>query len=164
MTADRVPYSFNDQAQRGKAGEAFLDHYFARWFQIEVASHDDQHQGIDRFYTTRNQKQRLAVEYKTDVVASRTGNAFIELVSVDTTGKAGWAYTSKADYLLYYLPDSGLIFMLQMAAIRERLPRWKDQYPNRRIPNNGYYSEGVLVPLSEIERYAEAVFNANTPP
>jgi len=46
-----------------------------------------------RFYT---------VEYKT--VLPVTGNAFIETIPVDMSEKAGWAFTSQADMLLYFDP------------------------------------------------------------
>lgn len=162
MTSD--PYSFNEQLCHGEHGEEFLDHYFSRWFHIEQASLEEQRLGIDRFFTSRNQKHRLAVEYKTDETASRTGNAFIEIISVDIAGKAGWAYTSQADYLLYYVPQRAFIYMLKMTDIRDRLSLWHRQYPLRRIPNNGYNSHGLLVPLRDLERYAEAIFNAHECP
>jgi hypothetical protein len=157
-------YSFNQQLCHGEHGEEFLDHYFSRWFYIEPANPEEQRLGIDRFFMSRNQKHRLAVEYKTDETASRTGNAFIEVVSVDSSGKAGWAYTSQADYLLYYVPPRAFIYMLKMADIRERLSLWHQKYPLRRIPNNGYFSHGLLVPLRDLERYAEGVFNADECP
>jgi len=160
MTTNTPPYNFDNQLALGESGAAFLDTYFARWFSIERASRDDQRQGIDRYFTTRNQKQRLGVEYKTDAAASRTGNAFIETISVDTTGKPGWVHSSKADYLFYYLPRDGVIYMLKMATIRQQLAYWEAHFPTRHVPNNGYHTVGILVPLREFERCAEAVFVA----
>ena len=33
---------------------------------------------------------------------------------MDTAGKAGWAYNSQADYLVYYIPGDGLIYVLAL--------------------------------------------------
>ncbi len=161
MTIEQPPYQFSSQVKTGTRGETFLDDFFSRWFQIAEAGTDDQRRGIDRYFTTRNHKRRFSVEYKTDERAARTGNAFIETISVDSSGKAGWAYTSQADYLLYYVPETGLIYMMKMGLIREHLSSWKEEYPLRQIPNQGYHTHGLLVPLIDLEHYAEAVFNAN---
>lgn len=161
---DHHSYSFNGQLQSGEQGEVFLDEYFARWFILEPASPAEQRQGIDRFFTTRNRKRRFAVEYKTDNVAARTGNAFIETISVDVINKPGWAYTSQAEYLLYYVPGKAVVYMMPMAAIRRCLALWLEHFPHRQIPNNGYNSYGLLVPLGEFERYAEGVFMTNSSP
>ena len=154
-----MTYTFDAQKARGDAGESFLDQVFAADYEIRPATRAEQRQGIDRIFTRRKTGQRLAVEYKTDYKAAHTGNAFVETVSVDTAGKAGWAYSSAADYLIYYSPDDGLIYVLALEVLRRELLRWVREYPHRAAPNEGYATHGVLVPLDEFERYAEAVIN-----
>jgi len=150
-------YDFRTQLATGEEAERRLDAWFAHWYAIEPATMDQQRQGIDRIFTRRDTGRAFKVEYKTDSRASATGNAFVETVSVDTTGKAGWAYTSQADMLLYYVPVSEVIYVIQMTSLRRHLPRWQQQYPARRIPNQGYCTHGLLVPLDEFERIAQRV-------
>ncbi len=164
MTDGISSYNFNRQYLQGEQGATFLDRYFSRWFEIERVDAKVQREGIDRYFTTRDHKRRLAVEYKTDETASRTGNAFIETISVDTSDKPGWIYTSKADYLFYYLPTRAVIYMLNMDLLRQRLSNWQAHYPVRKIPNTGYHTHGLLVPLSELEKFAEGIFNAQDIP
>jgi hypothetical protein len=152
-------YEFDEQQARGRAGELFLDRWFAAWYEIRPATREEQRRGIDRIFTRRQTGQRLAVEYKTDYKAARTGNAFVETVSVDTEGKAGWAYSSQADYLLYYIPGDDLVYVMTLEVLRRELPRWVREYPRRAARNEGYATHGVLVPLCEFEQHAEVVIS-----
>jgi hypothetical protein len=127
--------------------------------RLRPATRAEQRHGIDRIFTRRQTGQRLAVEYKTDYKASETGNAFVETVSVDAAGKASWAYSSEADYLIYYVPGDGLIYVLALEILRRELPRWIEEYPLRAAQNEGYTTHGVLVPLHKFEEHAEAVIS-----
>jgi len=152
-----MAYQFDAQHADGLAGEAFLDALFSRWYRIRPASAAQQHRGIDRWF--RRDKRRLSVEYKTDTTAARTGNAFVETVSVDITHTLGWAYTSQADYLAYYIPPDGLVYIIRFDVLRSQLPRWERRYPVRRIANEGYHTQGLLVALREFEACAEAILS-----
>jgi hypothetical protein len=154
-------YDFQTQLVKGEGAEARLDAHFAGWFEIHPASYTEQRHGIDRWFLERASRTRLSVEYKTDWRAARTGNAFIETVSVDTANKPGWAFTSEADVLLYYCPGNGgeQVYWIPMARIRERLTRWQGRYPQRSIPNRDYQTVGLLVPLFELERAAQQVIS-----
>lgn len=154
-----MTYIFDTQKARGDAGELFLDRWFAVEYRVRPATPEQQRRGIDRIFAHRRTGKRLSVEYKTDYRAAQTGNAFVETVSVDTAGKAGWAHSSKADYLIYYVPGDGLIYVLPLELLRRELPRWVRQYPLRAAQNEGYATHGVLVPLDEFERAAEVVIN-----
>jgi hypothetical protein len=151
------PYNFDDQLAHGERGEALLDRFFSRWFGIEPATPEEQRRGIDRHFHHLTSHNAFTVEYKTDHTATRTGNAFIETVSVDTAQKAGWAFTSQADRLLYYVPGNGVVYVLKMATVRAQLPVWQRAYEVREVPNNGYHTHGLLVPLEELEQIAERV-------
>lgn len=152
-----MEYRFDVQHTRGLEGEAALDALFARWYRITAASATEQRQGIDRWFS--HDTRRISVEYKTDTTAARTGNAFVETVSVDTSGKQGWAYTSQADYLAYYIPPDGVVYVMRFSRLRRQLPRWDLLYPTRTIPNQGYHTHGLLVPLREFEALSEAVMS-----
>lgn len=154
-----MTYQFATQLQQGQTYEAALDARFADRYIIQPATPAQQRQGIDRVYRPRSEPhQVLYVEYKADRTAVRTGNAFVETVSVDTANKQGWAYTSQADWLMYLVPgEAEVLYIIRMADLRRQLPRWQRQYESRRVPNDGYHTVGLLVPLDEFERIAYAV-------
>lgn len=152
-------YDFRKQLRSGQSGEEFLDEFFCQWYAIDKATDAEQRQGIDRWFTPLPFGKRFAVEYKTDKTASRTGNAFVETISVDTANKPGWAYTSQAKYLVYYVPGDELVYVMAFTVLRNQLTRWQHEYPSRRIPNVGYFTHGLLVALREFERYSKRVFS-----
>lgn len=147
-------YDFQERLTAGQKGEATLDRFFATWYAIRPATRAEQRSGIDRIFTRRTDGQIAAVEYKTDWAAHRTGNAFIETVSVDSANKPGWAFSSKAAILVYYVIDDDLAYIVTFATLREHLLRWQRAYPTRSIPNKGYHTVGLLVPLYELEHIA----------
>lgn len=150
-------HDFGDKLKEGQRAEAFLDRFFSRDYFIAPTTRAEQRQGIDRWFTRRTSGARFAVEYKSDKAASRTGNAFVETTSVDTAGKAGWAFTSHADVLVYYLPDDELLYVLTMPKLRAVLPTWIAGYPKRPARNREYNTWGLCVPLCEFERHAEVI-------
>lgn len=149
-------YSFDKQLRRGKKHERFLDRYFRKRFKIEEASMDEERLGIDRYFTDRRNGRRYAIQYKADKTAARTGNAFVETVSVDSNNTPGWAYTCTADFIIYYVVGCGPAYVIRPDEIRKRLPHWQRTFQERRIPNDGYHTVGLLVPLDEFERIAYA--------
>ncbi|MCL6447845.1 MAG: hypothetical protein K6U04_06780 [Armatimonadetes bacterium] len=153
-------HNFDDQFRRGQDGEKFLDEFFAGKFHIYPATRRQQRQGIDRVFVNRETGETLKIEYKSDYAAHRTGNAFLETVSVDTIGKKGWIYTSRADYLIYYVVDDLLIYAIKFDTLRRLFPAWLKKYRRGKAVNEGYTTHGLLVPLTEFEKHAEAVISA----
>ena len=149
-------YGFNQQLKEGEQQEQKLDAFFARWYNIQPVAMDMQRLGIDRLFTRRDNGHVFKIEYKSDWTASKTGNAFVETVSVDTPHTPGWVYSSQADYLIYYLPKAMRAYIIAFENLRVRLPQWT-KFPTRSIPNQGYNTVGLLVPLAEIERVAKQV-------
>lgn len=149
-------YDFAEQKQRGESSERYLDKYFSRWYEIQPATALEQRQGIDRHFTRRPNGQSTPVEYKTDYAAANTGNAFLELISVDCRFVVGWAYSSCAEYLMYLVPEYA-IYVIRFSQLRLRLPMWTRQYPLRSVRNDGYQARGILVPLAELGKLAQQV-------
>lgn len=156
-----MTYDFGDQLDKGKKAERKLDEHFSEWFDIRPATPGEDRRGIDRWFTDRKTGRVFPVQYKTDWRATRSGNAFIETVSVDTANIPGWAYTCKAEWLAYYCPGTNgeQAYWVSPETIRRELARWVNRYPARTIPNKGYNTVGVLVPLAEMERIADQVVN-----
>jgi hypothetical protein len=149
-------YDYQTQLARGEAAERTLDEHFSEWFAIEHAGFDDQRHGIDRWYTDLATGARFSVEYKTDWRAVRTSNAFVE---IDSGAYRGWVHTTQADKIFYYVPGEGgeLIYILTPAMLRALLPEWMTQYKRGKVPNNGYTTVGLLVPLAVFEAISEQV-------
>ena len=148
-----VAYDFNERKQVGAYGERYLDDFFSRWYAITPASPMQQRQGIDRIFTRRG-GESTTVEYKTDMAAARTGNAFMELISVDCRFVVGWAYSSCADLLLYYVPGQ-TIYAIEFSQLRLQLPFWTRKYELRSVSNEGYRARGILVPLGDLGEVAK---------
>lgn len=153
-------YQFDTQKRVGVAGEETLDAFFRQWrgLHIRPATDAEQRRGIDRMFTVAATGREVAVEYKTDYMAGRTGNAFVETVSVDRAGKPGWAVSSEAYFLIYLVPEPRTIYVIRMQDVRRRLPAWRQIYPERTVANDGYNTVGLLVPLDELERLAVEVY------
>ena len=148
-------YDFRKQLAIGERYERQLDAFFCQWpVDIRPATAEEQRRGIDRVFTSRATGSVDTMEYKADDKAGRTGNAFIETVSVDVTGKPGWAVSSQADYLVYLVTRPMTVYLIGMKRLRAALPRWKMKYPTVKAQNDGYCTLGVLVPLDELEKIA----------
>lgn len=146
--------SFKEQLAVGQKSEHFIATLFTSAFKVEFAGMAQQRQGIDFIFTDRVSGAVRLVELKTDWTAAKTGNAFIETVSVDVDSKLGWVYTSRADWLLYYVPGLDMLYRINFDELRDELPNWLKWHPVRKIPNQGYNTHGLLVPLVELERIA----------
>ncbi len=64
--------------------------------------------------------------------------------------------------MVYYVPGCEQAYIIPLAALRRALPRWTARYPQRRIPNEGYHTHGLLVPLAELAGVALAVVNVSS--
>lgn len=153
-----MTYLFDTQFARGKSGEQALDAYFSRHWDIRAATREQERQGIDRIFR-RHDGAELSVQYKTDFKAGRTGNVFIETVSGDAIGRAGWAFTCQADRLIIYIPDWSRAYVLTPALVASHVHEWKNRYRIRVSENDGYHTYGVLVPVSEIEQLATQILS-----
>ncbi len=153
-------YNFRVKLAEGQEYEAKLDAMFADRFTVVPATPQQQRQGIDRVYRPLQRPQlMMTVEYKADHTAGSTGNAFVELVSVDTTKRHGWALASEADWLFYYIPaDPEVLYIIRFEELRKRLPRWQYKYREVSVPNEGYNTVGIVVPLHEFEAIASEVW------
>lgn len=150
-------YDFDDQMLRGERGEAFLDDFFAsRGHYIQKATLGQQRLGIDRVFLKDD--KAIQVEYKTDLIAHRSSKIFIETISRDSDGKKGWALTSHADMLVYFVPGTKTIYVVTPEALREHLPDWQEIYPTRSAQNKDYATHGILVPVEIFEQVATQVF------
>lgn len=149
-------HSFTEQKRKGQIGELILDRCLRTRYLIEEADDYWQRCEVDRIVTPINGGLSWRLEYKTDLRADETGNAFIETLSVDRGRKAqGWSVKSRADILIYFLPFSGRIYICPLNRLRAVLPRWLERYEVRSARNQRYCTHGLLIPLWELAAASE---------
>lgn len=149
-------YSFSAQVRIGDKEAERLDAYFSEWFGIIPATKEMQTNQIDRIFERAG--IRYSVEYKSDIKAAQTGNVFIETLSVDTSGAAGWAPKSLAQILVTYIPDSREVIVTEMMRIKDALPAWA-LFRGATSDNGNYKTHGILVPISELRKIARRIRN-----
>lgn len=154
------PFDFQQQLKRGEAGEKTLDAYFGQRYQIRRATMAEQRRGIDRFFINPANGRTWSLDYKTDTRAAQTGNVFIETKTHPDRDHSGWAYTSEAGWLFYYLPDIWTVYAVNQPYLRAKvLPIWAARYPLRSAKNKTYTTYGLIVPVAEFARCASKTFD-----
>ena len=149
-----MTYRFQTQRNRGYAGEKMLDKVFGKFFDVRRATATQQRNGIDRVMVGKEHKQTINVEYKTDYTAASSGNAFVEIAF---DGRPGWAHTSQADFIAYFVPGKHT-YIVRPATLRTHLQEWEGRFEKRTVLNSGYTATGLIVPLSYLAEIAEAIY------
>jgi hypothetical protein len=143
-------HDWEKQLKLGKKVEKKLTKFFSHFFRIEEVPLEQDKIGVDRIFHTKNNK--FKIQYKADWQLSRTGNVFIEYISVDRNNTLGWAFSCQSDYLIYHAPEcmfghTLIIPTKQITSnIQTLLYEWQ-HYPKGIAPNEGYNSFGLCVPL-----------------
>lgn len=150
-------HQWDDRLNIGKAGEAALDDYFKETgLVIREAEMKWQECGIDRWFIRKG--FWLPVEYKTDFRAFETGNLFIETrKNCNGQGKAGWAKTTLAKRIYYYIPQIGKIYGLRPEKWQEH-PSVLEPFRTVKAYNIGYHAEGVIIPFKELHYFTYAKY------
>lgn len=142
-------YTWDKQHAAGLEGEKILDKVLARFGVITPVEMKEQWQGIDRILL-RHGGETLTLEYKTDYRASTTGNVFIETMSNQGSGRLGWAYTTQADRIVWYIPVREWVIVVKASRLRINLSDWVRRYRSFSIANPTFHGSGIAVPLTEI--------------
>lgn len=143
-----MAYQFQEQWRRGIEGESVLDQWLGRYYRLRPVSPAQEMEGIDRIGTHHLSGRSLSFQYKTDTVAARTGNAFVETWSIKNRS-LGWAKKCSADWIVYWVRGVA-VYLFRPSSVRGLLPCWEGQYPVRAVDNGSFLTEGLLVPLSEL--------------
>lgn len=146
-------YDFDERFRAGARGAAMLDAHFKKKYKVGHVNQDRQALGIDREFIGEH-GEVLSMEYKTDERAADTGRAFIETVSVEKEGRysLGWLFTSRANYVVIYVPTRCLAYVCKMDEMRRRYDeRWRHAYPEKvvvsRRRGDEWKTRGICVPL-----------------
>jgi len=158
-----VMHKWRERLSQGFWGERVLDHYYEQKFSVNG---DPMYQmyGFDRVFEDTSGLQ-FSVEYKTDFRTAESGNIFFETLSVVTEKKSerGWAYTSKAQLLKYFVPQTGKIYTFRMTDVKEWISRWQRTYHVMEVLNEGYRSFGVVVPIKHLDISGLVAVEENLP-
>ncbi len=135
----------------GKAWEIIANLYFHKYRGWDIKPTTTRQERVecrgDYIYTKPGVRD-LYVEHKADFEALRTGNIFLETVSVDNANKKGWIYTSTADTVLYALPFNHKVLVCSPQRLNGEIESLRRQF--REVPtykNDGYITRGLLVPI-----------------
>lgn len=93
------------------------------------------------------------LDVKTDSMAHETGNCVIELLSNVGTGRPGWVYTTKADFIVWLLAGNGKVIIVETTKLREALKGWRKGRIISQL-NEMFMSTAMLVPVSSLEAIA----------
>jgi len=145
-------YYFEAQLEKGEEYEGILDAFFSSQYDIEEATFEQQHLGIDRLFTSKKRGVRASVEYKTDFIAQKTGNVFIEAMDGDSE-PCGWASSSTAQILVYFIPELNVIFMADMLKIKLDIDFLCVKYGIRTVKNPTYNILGTPIPIDKFREY-----------
>jgi len=146
-----IEYDFEEQLKKGKEKELFLDNYFSQWYSISGVSRLHEKAGIDRIFHD-NGGRVFTVEYKSDNITHKTGNFFVETLSVKEENKLGWAYTSQSQLILYFVPEWKTVYVIDTVRLKKLLLSWIKIYPEKNVSNKGYTTVGIPVPKSEFKK------------
>ena len=155
-------YGFDDQFDLGCFGEDRLREFRHEHYTLTKSTLEMEKQGIDFVFANRLTGKSWTIELKTDFKAFESRNAFIETISVDnaTQHRAGWVYTSMAQILLYFIPQSGSLYILDLARLREQMPAFARRFQTVSTSSHRYGSyyrtHGILVPLTELAKLAHS--------
>lgn len=149
-------HNFDDSKRVEARWSAVLDDWIRSDYSLTVASIEDEWRGIDR-WATDSDGVKLGIDYKCDTRAAITGNIFVETVSNSQSGRLGWAYTSEADWIFYFVVPR-FVLAFRTASLRRSLSEWVSIYRTARARNDrGYDTIGILVPLIVARSSADSV-------
>lgn len=147
-------FTFMEKLKEGEQGEDLMDDFFKTWFHIQKVSVQNQvkyHYDRD-FILKTNQSTRFKIEYKTDLMAVRTGNFFVECDMSD--GGRGWLYKTNADWIGVLIGSE--IYLVDINVLRFNILKNSEKYKKRNSRptkkfNVSYHSTGYLMPLNDLK-------------
>jgi hypothetical protein len=86
----------------------------------------------------------FSVEVKSDRMAHKTGNVFIEIYYKD---RPSGISTTQAQYWVYRIDEMDAAIILPVEKLKEIV---KEVYKANGLKNAGEYSKGVLIPISRL--------------
>lgn len=148
-----MKWLFEQKLQEGRHWEQALDAAF-RFIGTEVieAGPELQQWGVDRIHRRVLSEEitySVSVEYKTDLVAVRSGNLFLEhqIRTSDGAMKSGWLFKTIAQTLVFLLPQKKRFITMDTLQLKSfalnanlRESPWVENF-------GGFAAKGLLLPI-----------------
>ena len=114
---------------------------------IDVRGYD-YFRGIDvDFIQIKSDGEPLKIEVKTDLQAHSTGNIAYEFISSSKYNTVGCFEKTKSDYIFYYLPKSGQMYLIGTEKLKNYVSTNKDDF---RVVRMGDDAKGYLLPIKKL--------------
>lgn len=148
---------FKKQFDAGKSNEDKIANYFTKdgWTVTQLSQHDERKLKLGDKHFSKGDCS-FNVEIKQDGKAAYTGNLFLEIVSVNVAGVAGWMETTNAAYVVTTIPALKKILIFRTDVLRDSIDDLKSKFkvlPTRKELNKGYSSLGIIVPITYAEQH-----------
>ncbi|MHA1711962.1 MAG: hypothetical protein ACTSUS_07890 [Candidatus Freyarchaeota archaeon] len=164
-------YDFDERASLGRNGvKCFTMLLEAKgWLVIDVSEHPGfRKHGIDVLAIKGN--KLITCEVKTDEQTTQTGNMVFEMFSIAESWTLGWGLTSKAEWLVYYVPPQHKFIFVRMEDMRQLVrAHWGalQTYSTSSSRNTSVWTTlGVLVPIQLVKKapsYSVTKLNVSVP-
>lgn len=103
-----------------------------------------------------DERQFFGIEVKTDWKTFETGNVIFE---TESFGKIGCLERTKADYVAFFVPQSGNIYLCDTKELKKCAK--SGNYPTKPM---GQETLGIIVPLGDLERFGVVKQTIRTTP
>lgn len=152
---------FQDSVKQGNDGERLVAGWLEQnGFIVRATGFNENNKGVDletpdflvEGHKTGGESalKGKTVEVKADSRGHETGYCAFELLSNARSGRRGWAYNERIDFLAYLLSETKELFLVPMKAIRENLDNW-GALRAFAAKNQFFHGVGLLVPLDKIK-------------
>ena len=147
---EQVEFDFHEKRREGDKGEWLMNTYHTLWFDIVESGNDGRERGYDSIFTRFSDSTPFLVETKVCNRAHETGNLIVETMSKVEFDKLGWAITSEAEILLWYIWFWDEVIYFRMPDIKKRVNQWKERYGELALMKNkqGWTTRAIMVPLT----------------
>lgn len=153
--------SFEKQSAKGSLVETLLKKLIERDYRVISYDYDTvegkkaQHKGQDFVVDVNSVLQTCEIKYNS--YAAKSNCFFIEDA---LNHKQGWCYTCTSEFIFLVIGDTGRVVVTSPQMIQKDLQEWKESYKTKRCAShNGYWSEGVIVPLEAIKGWRFSMYD-----
>lgn len=131
-------YNFNEDLKKAEISEMKFYEKAKTYskYTVEDVRNDKAYQEIDVDFvmTRKSTGERINIEIKSDDGIAKYGNILLEEISNRYINSNGWWRKTKADWLLFYMPQKGYYYKIKVKDIKEYL--LVGQYQTKNVFNS----------------------------
>ena len=144
-------YMFATQDSETKEGTAVIINFLQQLFPKDsFVNVEDilEYRIKDVDYIWKHGEREFLLEIKVD--SYTTNNLFYEKYSNHEAKTIGAMEKTEADYIAYYYPNKGTLYMIDPKALRKYVNKYEKWLEPKFVKNTTFHSMGYKVPLSEL--------------